>query len=161
MKGQFEAKALKPKTPEEAVGRLNNDNATPYVFLTFQITAGEFTGKRVNWKGWLTDNARERTIESLSFCGARMADGDFTDLDGVDSNAVQIVVDEREYNSKQISEVQFVNRIGGVRVENQVGKSALDRLREQCRAAVLKSKGTKVAPATDPFVEDDSKDIPF
>jgi hypothetical protein len=147
-KGQYEARAIKPGKDDKFLGVLANDKKTEYLQLSFRIESGPYAGKVLTWKGFLSDKAHEFTVQALGYCGARMANGDFMDLEGVDSNVVQIVVDvsqfpdQRTGEVKEASQVQFVNPLSGkIKAENQADSSVVSRLRERCRAAALKAKG--------------------
>lgn len=45
------------------------------------------------WTGWLTPNTIARVIEALRLMGARLANDDITDLEGLGSKTVQVVAE--------------------------------------------------------------------
>lgn len=91
------------------------DKRTPYVQVSFELTAGDQKGRRLLWRGYLTEDAAARTIESLRLMGwrgSRLDDG----LPGLHTNEVELVV-EHEESQKEAGKfwpkVAFVNRLQG------------------------------------------------
>jgi hypothetical protein len=63
------------------------------VTVTFSIVdEGPYKGALIDWTGWLGENTRERTAESLVFCGY-----DGTDPKTISKDIVQIVIETEEY----------------------------------------------------------------
>jgi len=80
---------------------------TPVVVVSFRTEAGE----SVNWDGWLTPAAVDRTFEGLRLCGWQS--DDVRDLSGIDTNDVEIVVEHEDYNGQTYPRVKWVNALGG------------------------------------------------
>jgi len=74
----------------------------PIAKVTFEIAAGEFVGECVEWDGWLTDKARERTIEGLLLCGwnGDADDADYVNLPGITTREVAIEVKRETYTGR-------------------------------------------------------------
>ena len=101
MKGKFRARAK-----EWGFGRTSKGNE--HIAVLFEITAGELVSQTVSWRGFFTEQALDRTLESLRHCG--WSSDSIVDLDGLEANEVEIVVDEEEYEGKIYSRVKWVNR---------------------------------------------------
>lgn len=84
------------------------------VAIPFRIEEGQHAGHTITWFGFFTEKARERTLESLRFCGWK--GNDLANLGPLDQQ-VEIVVDEEEYDGKVRTKVQWVNRLGSGKVK--------------------------------------------
>ena len=69
----------------------------------------------VTYHGYFTDLTAYRTLESLRHCG--WTGDDLLHLEGLDSNEVQLVVEDEEHDGKMRTKVQWVNRAGGLAVK--------------------------------------------
>ncbi len=83
----------------------NTSKGTYFVGVPF--TAEE---ERIIWRGWLSEKTMERTLKSLKLMGWTGTDP-FTDLRGIGSRDVQIVIRHEEYEGKVRAAVAFVNSI--------------------------------------------------
>lgn len=79
----------------EVWGQANT--GTDQVGIQFRITKGPYKDRTLNWYGALTEKAKDRTIEQLKLAGARMKDGDITDLDGIGSSEFEAQVELSEH----------------------------------------------------------------
>ncbi len=142
---------------------------TKFVRVPFVITQGEFTGQSVSWDGYFTDGARDRTIQSLRYCGCTFPGDDITNLEGIDKNEVEIVVEHEPYTfpvgharaGESITRVRvaWVNGgTGGIREEEQMDpakkaafaasmKGALVAARMKSGGSASSPNGGKRAPA--------------
>jgi hypothetical protein len=105
---------------------------TPQVAVDLKIVDGDEAGRVIQWIGYFTENTFKRTVESLQYMGMKGEDLDLlhdTDL----KERVQIVVRHEDYNGSIRPRVQWVNRLGGFRFENQLGKDELKALSQQIR----------------------------
>ena len=82
------------------------------VVVTFAITGGPHEGQAVTWFGFFSDACFDRTIRSLRHCGWQ--GNDVSDLTGIDTRDVDIVVEHNEYKGKITPRVSWVNQIGGL-----------------------------------------------
>ena len=80
------------------------EKKTPAVAVVFHIQSGDVKGTLIEWTGFLTPAARERTVESLEHCGF---DGE--DLGTCCNRDVAIVVEDDEYEGVIRSKVRWVN----------------------------------------------------
>lgn len=103
------------------------------IALPFRIDEGEHAGQAITWFGFFTDKTRERTMESLRYCGWR--GDDLSDLGPLDQQ-VEIVIEHEEYDGKVRAKVQWVNRIGSGRVQlqDQMNESELRQFAAQMRS---------------------------
>ena len=108
------------------------------VLMMFEILEGVHEGAKLPWFGFFTENAWERTIESLRYCGFQ---GD--DLSTLGEQTLDQVVSVKvEHNTNKNSgqvyaRVAFVNELGagGVRLADAMTS---DEVRDF--AAMMKSK---------------------
>jgi hypothetical protein len=88
---------------------------------------------RITWFGYFTEKTEQRTIEALRRCGWMGLD--LTDLRGLDSNEVSIVVEAEEYNGTWTPRVKWVNAPGGMAL-----KAPLMGAKASAFAARMKAK---------------------
>ena len=88
--------------------------------VAFEILQGEFAGQYLTWYGFFTDATFERTLESLRACG--WLGSDLAEIDGLDTNDVQIVVEHEvsEKDGNTYPKVRWVNKLRGVALKNQL-----------------------------------------
>src|ERR1043166_3482315 len=87
------------------------DKGTEQVAVEFEILEGEDAGEFITWYGFFTDDTEDRSTESLRNCGWKGEED--TDLQGMGSRKVQLVVEDENYQGKTHSRVRWVNRAGG------------------------------------------------
>lgn len=140
MKGTFKAKAL-------GWGLGLSNSGTEQVAITFGIVGGPHEGQTLTWYGSFSDQAIERTFESLRHCG--WSGDNLAALTGLDANEVEIVVDEEVYEGKARTKVKWVNRPRGPALKHQLSGPALDAFAARMRGAALAHKlkyGDQPAP---------------
>lgn len=71
--------------------------------VEFRLEDGPFKGRTIEWTGWLGENTRERTAESLAICGY-----DGSDPKTISKNLVQLVI-EHETNVSEKNGKTYVN----------------------------------------------------
>lgn len=81
------------------------------IVVKFVIVSGQHDGQTVNWTGFFTPKTFDRTIQSLRYCG--WLGDDISELTGIDSHEVEIVVEHNSYEGKIFARVAWVNQIGG------------------------------------------------
>lgn len=121
------------------------------VVVQFNVTEEAFAGERITWFGSFSDKAWERTVESLRYCG--WTSNDLSDLSGVTSNEVEIVVEHEEWEGKMHARVRFVNGAGAFAVKNRLNPDATKAFaaRMQGKIAALSARsGAAVPPKAAP-----------
>lgn len=162
--GKYRARA---RGGEFAVAKTGTD----YVQVPFEVTAGDWAGEQVLWKGFFTEAARDRAIESLRTCGCTFPGNDITDLTGIDANEVEIVVEHEEGQDGRVwPRVQWVNRGGaGVKAEQRMTAAAKTSFRDRMKGVLVASKSGSKNDAADrvrstvneTFGAKSNDDIPF
>lgn len=119
-------------------------NDRDQVAVEFEILEGEDAGEFITWYGYFTDDTEARTIDSLRNCGWQ--GDDLTELKGMGSRKVQLVIEDETYEGKVHSRVRWVNRFGGNGV--QLAKT-MDAQRRRELAARLRglAASTPALPA--------------
>lgn len=166
--GPHRAKAIKPTTNPWGKSK---EKGTDFVRITFKITDGDFAGRSVVWDGYFTDNTTERTIESLQHCGCTFPGNDITNLAGIDSNDVIVIVEHQKFTEqetgaeKTFARVAWVNAATrGIATELQMDPATKASFTEKMRGAIaFKKAGKQAAPSgsAPAPASDTSDDIPF
>lgn len=99
--GNYTARALRANLATK--GAKN----TPLVAVTFSVPEHG----TIEWDGWLTEAAVDRTFEALRYCG--WVGDDVRDLSGIEANEVEIVVELEEFQGRTHPRVKWVNALGG------------------------------------------------
>jgi hypothetical protein len=150
--GYYAAKVVPISVDEEEVWAQFGETGTGtmQVVLHFEITDGEFRGRRLPWFGYFTDDSWTRTMDSLEIAGFEGDDVEQFAKQEVDK-LVSITVDHNEYEGKTRARVAWVNKPGGgvVKVSNPLDSKGLRLL-----ASKLKAKQDKRRKSGD-------DDIPF
>lgn len=141
-------KYCKGRAQEWAYGRTSQGHTQ--IAVAFAILDGEHAGRTLTWFGHFTEKTVDRTLDSLRHCGW---DGDDpSDLTGLDRNEVQLVIDDEEYNGQTRTKIQFVNRLGGLALKDQLSpdevRAFAARLRGRAVAHKQKYGGQPAAPKT-------------
>lgn len=132
---------------------------TEYIDVKFVVQGGEHDGKVAYWRGFLSEAAAPRTVESLRHCGCTFPNQDVTDTTGIDTQDVRITVAENDRGYLEVKWINAARASGSPPVRGKVDK---DRLRNRIRGllATLSTEApTPWSPSPDP--EDDGGDIPF
>lgn len=123
------------------------ENGKEQIAVRFRIEGGPADGQAIIWRGYFTEKTMVRTFESLRFCGwAGNNVGEIPVL----PNLVQIVVSHEEYQGKTHPRVQWVNRIGGPVVKNQLEGSARADFAKRMQAAAMQVPTDLAAPGNEP-----------
>jgi hypothetical protein len=107
--GRYRAKAVQAALGETSTGK-------PQVGIEFELL--DHPGQTINYFGYFTDETFSRTVESLRACG--WSSDDLSDLTGIDTNEVSLVVEHEEYDGKTRAKVRWVNRTGGLALKAQM-----------------------------------------
>ncbi len=115
--GKYTAKAVSGKFG------VSQEKKTPCIAVRFEVTLDNGKKEYVSWRGWLSPNALERTMQSLAIMGfdenknpAKDGSIDQTYFNGTE---VEVSVDVETYQDKNSGEersrsvVAFVNMLGG------------------------------------------------
>lgn len=132
---------VRSKAKEWALGEW--DGGKPYVGISFHIKDPlDGAEKFVQWRGWFTEAAADRTIESLRHLG--FEGDDVSELKDLDKNEVELVIEDEEYTDQQTGEsktttrVQFINKPRGpmvkTKLEGDKARSFAAQMKEKFRA---------------------------
>lgn len=138
-----------------------DQNGKPFAFLSFDIVDGPDKGRTIGGYFYLTDAAKDYSIERLRNAGATFPGGDIFDPAGIGSSDCQIVVEHDEHNGKTSAKIKFVNKRGGggVKAENKLSDGGKQRFRDTFKADLL-ATGSK-AKGPEAQLKIDDGDIPF
>ena len=101
----YKAKAKQWALAESSTGK-------EQVAVLFEILTPDAAEKHLTWYGFFTEATADRTIESLRYCGWQ--GDDLLDLTGLDTNEVELVVEDEEYEGKINVRVQWINRVAAL-----------------------------------------------
>lgn len=119
-----------------------SDTGTEQMGLVFEVTKGEFEGRRVPWYGTVaSDDALALVKETLLNAG--WDGGSLTVLNGLGDRLVQLVIDviELEGRDGQLREapkLRFVNRLTQANMKNPIEGDDRDRLAKSLEARMRK-----------------------
>lgn len=162
--GRYKARAL-----EGALGRAGTGSEQIAVLL--EITEGEHKGHQLTWYGYFTEKTVDRTFESLRHLG--WEGDDLTDLRGIESNEVTIVVElEYDRDGEQHARVKWINSPGsGLAMRERLDDAAARVFAQRMKGAAVasrakaKSNGSSArapaGPAVSSAVDPANDDIPF
>lgn len=92
-----------------------NKNGKDYVRVAFGLRGGEHDGQEIGDLWYLaTDQSARITLTKLQTCGARLRNGDATDLEGFGDLEVDLVIRHDEHQGKSVLRIQYVNAPGEV-----------------------------------------------
>lgn len=112
-KGTYRAKATRGEYG------VSPNKGTDFIAVAFQIVEeGEQKGQSVGYRGFFTELTTERTIELLRFAGCTFPGNDITNLEGLGTTEVSIVVEHETYKDdkgeeKTVAKIAWVNSLGG------------------------------------------------
>jgi hypothetical protein len=119
------------------------NTGTDFVKVTFVIADGPHKSEHVAWNGWFGPNSTERTIESLKSCGCTFPGNDITNLAGIDSKDVEIVVEHEAFEGRDgkaatAVKVSWVNALaGGINPEAKMDAGAKASFAQKMKGALL------------------------
>jgi len=123
------------------------------VVIQFEIVEGPFAGHVINYYGFFTDKTKQRTIESLRYCGWK--NDDIMAMDGMGDLLVRIVVKHEPWEGKVNAKVAWVNRLGGggpIKLEKP-----MDMAQKRMFAAEMRMLAKSVAPVKGGYPADRAK----
>jgi len=130
-----------------AIGIQTTSQGKEYVSADFPVDV-DGDEQLVEWRGWLTEKAMDRTIESLRLMGWWGDDLYRLKDEGALRNEVTIDIRQEEFNGKTTARVAFIN-------EKPADPEAIEK-KKQDLARRFKAAAQKTKPAAPP---DD--DLPF
>lgn len=133
-----------------AIGIETTMKGKEYVSADFDIETEDGEADTVEWRGWLTPAALERTIESLRLMGWHGDDIYELARDGALRNEVSLDVRHEEYKNKVTARVSFIN-------SKEVDLVAVEK-KKQALAERIKKVAAKTKPENPPAEDDD---LPF
>lgn len=140
---------------------VSSQKMTPFVSVTFEVTAGDHAGSEVEWKGYFSEKTQAGAIKDLLTLG--FPGNDPEELAGnhpeLVPNEVEIVVEHETYRDQTRERVRWINPVGG----SAAGGPKLD-LRAAFAAARKEAgvNGKPVTPKPAPApLADDGSDVPF
>ena len=116
------------------------------VGVEFEILTDGHVGTSITWYGYFTEDTTERTIKSLRICG--WAGTELDNLNGIDSNEVELEVEEDTYNGKTSAKVKWINKPGGLAMKSQLDPVQARSFAQRMKGAIAaldKATGTKPA----------------
>jgi hypothetical protein len=143
---------------------------TPFIRIPCIVTeTNDEKGKEIVWRGYLSEKAKPRTVETL--INAFDWDGDWDQLDSFQGIDVIIVTDEEEYNGETRIKAKWLNSLTN-KAKEEVAERLLARMKAEDAGqpapapkasskqadAKAKAMSSKSTPKEEE-VEDD--DIPF
>jgi hypothetical protein len=116
------------------------------VAISFEIL--DHPGQRITWYGGFSTEIKgqakkspcERTFETLRTCG--WEGDDLTDLAGIDSNDVEVVLEINEYEGKESNRIKWVNSLGsgGPALKNVMPPDAKKAFAAKMRGQAIASR---------------------
>jgi hypothetical protein len=153
--GKFRAKALGGNIGQSA------KKGSKFVRAAFVLASGEDAGSAVEWTGYFSGAALERTLASLRYCGCTFPGDDITNLEGIDANEVEVDVQHEEYTYPEDHEtragetvvrakVAWVNSLAGsgMREEEQMDERALSSFSASMKGALIQAKKKTVVSSS-------------
>lgn len=126
----------KARAKEWALGM--SQTGKEQIAVLFELADGELAGQTITWFGYFTDNTLDRTLDSLRHCGWQS--DSLADLDHLDTNEVEIVVEEDTYEGKTRSKVRWVNRPSRLALKEQLNPQAIQAFAARLRGRTVAHK---------------------
>jgi hypothetical protein len=124
---------------------------TPQVAVLFAILDdGPHKGRRLTWMGYFTEDAVDRTVDALRYCGFKGDELAALPTQTLDQE-VSIKVEHEEYDGKTRAKVAWVNAAGGggMKMANPMDAAELRQFSSKFKSKVKSRpvvEGTKAAP---------------
>jgi hypothetical protein len=125
------------------------------------IKSGECAGQSITARLYFTEKTFDRSIESMRYMGWK--GDDLSNIQGLDSNDVEIVVEHEEYEGQTRARVKWINRIGGAAAAKPLEASKAKSFAERMKARVARAdqERSAKAAANGEFTKPDTSDVPF
>ncbi|NNB90527.1 hypothetical protein [Corallococcus exiguus] len=151
---QLENGRYKARAAQGALGFTSGGKEQVAIEFTFLGNDGSepYAGQSITWFGFFTDASLEHTIKALRACGWQ--GNDVSDLTGIESNDVSLVIENEEYEGKWSPKVRWVNPLGsGLALKQQMEPTQARSFAAQMRGRILameQGTGPRRAPAPAP-----------
>jgi len=150
----------------KAWGFCKASTGTDQLAIMFEFKSADGARKRLTFYGFCNseENAR-RTMATMRMCGWDGM-GPATEAQGLDSNEVEIVVEDDHYRAEGDSKIKYVNSIQALRI-NELTAPQKEALNAKLAQWQTPSRGLRQGPAmpkpqSDPQPEEPGgDDIPF
>lgn len=166
--GVFRVKAV-PGSQDFGV----SGNGNEQVAVAVEFLDGPNKGRRSVWYGSFTENAADRTMESLRYLGWN--NDDLFNMTGLgESEAVGVVEEEEGNDGKRRVRVKWINRVQGPAFKNRLDDVQLKAFSQRMKGKAVATRkkleqgGFKPAPVNGnashedaPAHSDDDSQIPF
>lgn len=138
--GTYRARAI-----EAQLGTTNTGKEQ--VAISFQLLTPGFEGQHLPYYGFFTESALEVTVKALRACG--WTGIDLSDLAGIETNEVNLVVEHEEYNGVTRAKVKWVNDGSAGLLKNVLGDTERKAFANRMRGAIaaIGQGAPKAAPA--------------
>jgi hypothetical protein len=127
---------------------------TPRVEVAFNFLDEHEDG--IVYMGYLTPKTLERTVKDLRTMGWK--GNNPKDLKGIDTNEVELIVDNEEYKGKMYPKVKWVNSVKGEKDSAKM-QSRADAIAK--RIAALEVEGKEEPEEKNANVAGSDEDVPF
>lgn len=129
-----------------------SEKGTEQIAVLFDYLDGNGEAGSITWFGYFTDGTWQRTLDSLRYMGWQ--GDDLGVLDGLDTNEVELVLDEETYQGKTRVKVQWVNRLQALALKAPMDPAQRQSFAQRMRGRVAEhnqSNGQRrAAPAAQP-----------
>lgn len=137
-------------------------NGTPFIRIPCIVTdptAEDQDGREIVWRGYLSEKAKPRTVETLIKAFDWNGDWDDLNFEGID---VIIVTDEEEWNGETRVKAKWLNRLSNKASEAKAAEIAAKLKGEDSGSAPKPAAKAPAKAATTPKEEElEDDDIPF
>lgn len=104
------------------------------VAISFQLLTPGYEGQHLPYYGLFTDAALEITVKALRACGWQGVD--LSDLTGIDTNEVNLVVEHETYNGVTRARIKWVNDGTAGLLKNVLGDTERKAFAQRMRGAI-------------------------
>lgn len=145
--GRYRARAV-----QGGLGMTSKGN--PQVAVEFELLDEDWAGERITWFGGFNDESKTgkgKTQLDFTLAALRAAGwtgDDLSNLEGLGSTEVSIVVKHEEYEGKMQARVQWVNAPGGLALKSPMSPEAASAFAARMKGRVMRAAPPPSRPAT-------------
>jgi hypothetical protein len=129
--GVYRARAIQGALGQASTGK-------DQVAVEFELLTEGMEGQHITWFGYFTDPTWERTVESLRTCGWQ--GDDLSDLTGLGSSEVDLVIEQEEYDGKIYARVKWINKPGGMSLKAPMSPERAKQFASEMKGRILSLK---------------------